>query len=324
MYQDARIFIAGHRGMVGSALVRKLRAGGYTNLILRTRQELDLREQGAVNAFFAEERPEYVFLAAAKVGGIVANSTYPADFISDNLAIQTNVITAAHAFHVTKLLFLGSSCIYPKHAPQPMSESLLLTGPLEPTSEPYAIAKIAGIKLCEALARQHGCRFITLMPCTLYGPNDNFDPKGSHVLPALVRKFDAAAREHKQTGVLPVVELWGSGAPRREFMFVDDFADACLFLMECYEDSALLNVGVGDDLSIRELAGIVAEVTSFRGEVRWDLSKPDGTPRKLLDVARLSALGWRPTTSFEEGLQATYAWYQSNRSEREDELCIPG
>lgn len=312
METSTRVFVAGHRGMVGSALLRALVRAGHDRVIVRTRDELDLGDQAAVRTFFREERPQVVLLAAARVGGIQANSSFPADFIAANLAIQTNVIQAAHDFQVRKLVFLGSSCIYPKEAAQPIREEALLTGPLEPTSEPYAVAKIAGIRMCQAFARQHGDRFICLMPATLYGPHDNFDPEGSHVLPALIRKFDAAAREHERTGSAPTVELWGSGSPRREFMFVDDFAEACLFLLERYDEPELLNVGVGEDISIRDLAGMVAKVTGFRGEIRWDRTRSDGTLRKLLNIDRLRSLGWQASTSFEEGLERTYDWYRAH------------
>lgn len=304
MNKDARIYVAGHRGLVGSALVRRLEKEGYANLILRTSRELDLRDPAATLAFFEQERPEYVFLAAAKVGGIHANATYPADFLADNLAIQSSVIQAAHATKVTKLLFLGSSCIYPKLAPQPIKEEYLLTGPLEPTNEWYAIAKIAGIKLCQAMNRQHGTRFISAMPTNLYGPNDNFDLETSHVLPAMIRKF----HEAKVNGT--PVTLWGSGAPRREFLHVDDLADACVFLMENYEGQEPVNVGTGTDVTIKELAELIASVVGFSGDIVWDGSKPDGTPRKLLNVSRLAELGWTSRISLEAGLQDLYRWYQ--------------
>ncbi|HEY9855442.1 MAG TPA: GDP-L-fucose synthase [Stenomitos sp.] len=307
MNRDARIYVAGHRGLVGSAIVRKLEAKGYENLVLKTSRELDLRDQVATRAFFEEERPEYVFLAAAKVGGIHANDTYPADFIADNLAIQQNVLTASKDVGVTKLLFLGSSCIYPKLAPQPIKEDYLLTGPLEPTNEWYAIAKIAGIKLCQAMNRQYGTRFISAMPTNLYGPNDNFDLVTSHVLPAMIRKF----HEAKLNGT--PVTLWGSGTPRREFLHVDDLADASLFLMRRYEGQDPLNVGTGTDVTIRELAELIAETVGFEGEVVWDNTKPDGTPRKLLDVSRLNDLGWKARVPLLSGLQDTYAWYRLSK-----------
>lgn len=304
---DAPIFVAGHRGLVGSAIVRRLERAGHTNLLLRRRQELDLTRQDAVDAFFAEQRPAYVFLAAARVGGIHANDTYPADFIRDNLQIQTNIIDAAWRHGAAKLLFLGSSCIYPKHAPQPMPEDCLLTGPLEPTNEWYAVAKIAGIKMCQAYRRQYGFNAISLMPTNLYGPGDNFDLQTSHVLPALIRKF----HEAKVSGADHVM-MWGTGTPRREFLHVDDLADACLFLMQRYEDERIVNVGVGEDITIRELAALVAEVVGFTGEIRNDTSKPDGTPRKLLDVSRLHALGWRAGIGLREGITDTYAAFRQS------------
>jgi len=304
MNRDARIYVAGHRGMVGSAIVRRLEKEGFANLILRTSAELDLRRQQAVEAFFAEEKPEYVFLAAARVGGILANDSYPADFIRDNLQIQTHVIDAAYRNGVKKLAFLGSSCIYPKMAPQPLKEEYLLTGPLEPTNEWYAIAKIAGIRMCQAYRRQYGFNAISLMPTNLYGPNDNFDLETSHVLPAMIRKFhDAKAQGHAE------VTLWGTGSPRREFLHVDDLADACLFLMQNYDGEDIVNVGVGEDVTIRELADMVQRIVGFDGAVIWDDSKPDGTPRKLLDVSRLHALGWRAQTPLADGIAAVYRWY---------------
>lgn len=302
--------MAGHRGLVGSALVRKLRQGGYTNLLLRTREELDLTDQKAVEEFFAREKPEYVFLAAAKVGGILANSTYPADFIRVNLQIQTNVIDAAYRYGTKKLLFLGSSCIYPKYAPQPMKEEHLLTGPLEPTNEAYAVAKIAGIKMCQAYRRQYGFNAISLMPTNLYGPGDNFDLQTSHVLPALIRKFHEAKEEGRKE-----VVVWGTGTPRREFLHVDDLADAALFLMKHYESEEIINVGVGEDISIRELAELIARIVGFEGEIVYDTTKPDGTPRKLLDTSRLFALGWRPKIPLEEGIRQTYRWFLEHRAE---------
>lgn len=309
MDKGARIFVAGHRGLVGSALVRKLQAEGFRNLILRTRGELDLTDQAAVERFFAQERPEYVFLAAAKVGGILANSTYPADFIRVNLQIQVNVIDAAYRYGVKKLLFLGSSCIYPKYAPQPLREEYLLSGPLEPTNEAYAVAKIAGIKMCQAYRQQYGFNAISLMPTNLYGPGDNFDLETSHVVPALIRKFHEAKEEGRKE-----VVVWGSGTPRREFLHVDDLADAALFLMDHYDEGEIINVGVGEDISIRELAELVADIVGFQGEIVYDRSKPDGTPRKLLDVTRLFALGWRPKIPLREGLVATYRWFLENRA----------
>ena len=310
MNNDSKVFVAGHRGLVGSAIVRRLRAQGCTNLIVRTRDELDLRNQSQVDRFFQEHRPEYVFLAAAKVGGIYANSTYPADYIRDNLLIQTNVIDAAYRSNVRKLLFLGSSCIYPKHAPQPMVEECLLTGPLEPTNEWYAVAKIAGLKMCQAYRAQYGFNAISVMPTNLYGPGDNFDLQNSHVLPALIRKMHTA----KATGS-PVVEVWGTGTPRREFLHVDDLADACVRLMEIYDDPMPINVGWGEDITIADLVRLIAEIVGFEGEVRYDTSKPDGTPRKLLDVSRLRALGWSPKISLREGIAQTYRWYVENQPE---------
>ncbi|NJD31275.1 MAG: GDP-L-fucose synthase [Gammaproteobacteria bacterium] len=304
MNSGDRVFVAGHRGLVGAAIVRRLRRDGFPNLVLRTHAELDLRSQADVDAFFAAERPEYVFLAAAKVGGIHANDTYPADFIRDNLQIQTNVIDAAWRYRAKKLLFLGSSCIYPKLAPQPLREDSLLTGPLEPTNEWYAIAKIAGIKMCQAYRRQYGFDAISAMPTNLYGPGDNFSLENSHVLPALMRKF----HEAKRSGAAEVV-VWGTGKPRREFLHVDDLADAVVFLMRNYSDEGLVNVGCGNDLTIRELAETVAKVVGFEGTLRFDTSKPDGTPRKLLDVSRLSAMGWKAQVPLPEGLASTYRWY---------------
>lgn len=303
------IFVAGHRGLVGSALVRRLRDLGFENLLLRTRSELDLTDSGAVHAFFDEFRPNYVFMAAAKVGGILANSTYPADFIRDNLAIELNVIDAAYRFGVRKLLFLGSSCIYPKHAPQPIKEEYLLTGPLEPTNDAYAIAKIAGIRLCQAYHQQYGARFISAMPTNLYGPGDNFDLNASHVIPALIRKF----HEAREAGA-PTVTVWGTGRPRREFLFVDDLADACVFLMQHYDDPSVINVGTGVDVSIGELAGLIGAVVGYEGTIVYDESKPDGTPRKLLDVSRMTALGWTPKVGLREGLERTYRWFLENES----------
>ena len=304
MEKDSKIYVAGHRGMVGSAIVRRLTKDGYTNLILRTRQELDLLDQQAVQQFFEQERPEYVFLAAAKVGGILANNTYRAQFIYENLQIQNNIIHSAYRYGVKKLLFLGSSCIYPKMAPQPIKEEYLLTGPLEPTNEPYAIAKIAGIKMCEAYNAQYGTNFISTMPTNLYGPHDNFDLQTSHVLPALIRKFHEAKVNHR-----PYVEIWGTGTPRREFLHVDDLADACVFLMQHYNDSQFVNVGVGEDISIKELALLIQDIVGYQGELRFDTSKPDGTPRKLLDVSRLHALGWKARIPLREGIRQTYQWF---------------
>jgi GDP-L-fucose synthase len=308
MTPDASIFVAGHRGLVGSALVRRLRAEGFENLLLRERSELDLTDQHAVAGFFARECPQYVLLAAARVGGILANTKYPADFLQQNLAIQTNVIDSAWRTGVRKLLFLGSSCIYPRLAPQPMHEDCLLTGPLEPTNEPYAVAKIAGLKMCQAYRRQYGFNAICVMPTNLYGPGDNFSVQDSHVLPALLRKF----HEAKEAGAAEVV-LWGSGRPRREFLYVDDLADACLFLMQRYEDEQPINIGWGRDLTIAELAETMALVVGFSGATRYDASKPDGTPRKLLDTRRLTALGWMPRTELADGIRATYEWFLNNR-----------
>jgi GDP-L-fucose synthase len=304
MNKNAAIYVAGHGGLVGGAIVRRLQQDGHTRLILRSSAELDLRNQDAVTKFFAAERPEFVFLAAAKVGGIHANNAQPAEFIRDNLLIQSNVIDAAYRSGAQKLLFLGSSCIYPKHAPQPMPESSLLTGPLEPTNEWYAIAKIAGLKMCQAYRRQYGFNAISVMPTNLYGPGDNFNLENSHVLPALLRKF----HEAKVRGDDEVV-VWGTGAPRREFLHADDFADACLFLMEQYESEELINVGWGADLSIRELAELVRDVVGYSGALRFDTSKPDGTPRKLLDVAKLTALGWRPRIQLRQGVASSYDWF---------------
>lgn len=308
MKRESSIFVAGHGGMVGSALVRALRAGGFENLILRGRSELDLTRQADVERFFATARPEYVLLAAAKVGGILANDSLPGQFIYDNLAIQANVIDAAYRNGTRKLLFLGSSCVYPRLAPQPITEASLLTGPLEPTNEWYALAKIAGIKMCEAYRRQYGFNAISVMPTNLYGPEDNFDLTSSHVLPALLRKFHEAVEQGS-----PAVQVWGSGAPRREFLHVDDLAAACLFLMERLDEAGWINVGAGTELSIAELARTLARVTGFKGDIRFDTSKPDGTPRKLLDSSRMTALGWSPRIGLEAGVQATYDWYRSRR-----------
>ena len=284
--------------MVGSAMIRKLKLEGYSNLVLRASNELDLRNQAAVEAFFAKEKPEYIFLAAAKVGGILANDTFPADFLYENLTIESNVIHQGYVHKVKKLLFLGSSCIYPKMAPQPLKEEYLLSGYLEETNEPYAIAKIAGIKLCESFRRQYGCDFISVMPSNLYGPNDSYDLKNSHVVPALIKKFHEAKRNEKD-----VVEIWGTGTPRREFLHVDDLADACLFLMMNYSELEFVNVGTGEDITIMELAQLVKKIIGFKGEIRLDTSKPDGTPRKLMDVSKLNRLGWKYSISLEEGLR---------------------
>jgi GDP-L-fucose synthase len=301
MKQDARIYVAGHRGLVGSALWRELERQGFGNLVGRSRQQLDLLVTEAVEGFYREFRPEYVFVAAAKVGGILANDRQPADFLYENLQLQTNLIRGAWKAGVKKLLFLGSSCIYPKLAPQPIKEESLLTGPLEPTNQWYAVAKIAGLKLCQACRRQYGCDFISVMPTNLYGPNDNFDLQTSHVLPALLRKF----HEAKLAGA-PHVVCWGTGAPRREFLHADDLARACVFLMRHYSDEAPINIGCGQDLTITELAGLVMRIVGFEGEIVWDTSKPDGTPRKLLDSSRLFALGWRPEIELETGLRQVY------------------
>jgi GDP-L-fucose synthase len=310
MDRNARILVSGHKGLVGSAICRRLSGEGYKNLILRTKAELDLRNQAAVEAFFSIEKPEYVFLAAAKVGGILANSLYPAHFLRDNLAIELNVIHSAWLHGVRKLCFLASSCVYPKFAPQPILEEYLMTGALEPTNEWYAIAKIAGIRMAQAYARQYDFRAISLMPTNLYGPQDNFDLAGSHVLPALLRKFHEA-----RVNDTPDVTVWGSGAPRREFLHVDDLADAAVFLMRHYDDTEPINVGVGEDITIMELAEMIREITGYRGRLVFDPSKPDGTPRKLLDVSRLRALGWRPKISLREGIQRTYRWYVKQRED---------
>lgn len=299
---EAKIYVAGHRGMVGSALVRRLRAGGYANILTPGRPELDLLDQRAVFGYLAETRPDYIFVAAAKVGGIQANNTYRADFIYQNLAIETNLVHGAHLAGIQRLMFLGSSCIYPRDCAQPIKEEYLLTGPLEPTNEPYAIAKIAGIKLCESYNRQYGRQYVSVMPTNLYGPNDNYDLNNSHVLPALIRK----AHEAKIRGDREYI-VWGTGTPRREFLYVDDLADACVFLMEQNYDGPLLNVGTGEDVTIRELASTVMDVVGFPGTIVFDSSKPDGTPRKLLDVGRLRALGWQATTELAEGIRRAYA-----------------
>jgi len=311
MNRESKIYVAGHRGLVGSALVRRLEALGYGNLVYRAREEMDLEDPRAVRGFFEDERPEYVFLAAAKVGGIWANDTYPADFIRSNLVIQLNVVDAAWRTGVEKLVFLGSSCIYPKHAPQPIREEYLLSGPLEPTNEPYAVAKIAGIKLCQSYNRQYGTRFVSVMPTNLYGPGDNFDLKTSHVLPALLRKF----HEAKLRGA-PEVAVWGSGRPRREFLHVDDMADACVFVMRHYDSSEIINIGCGEDVSIAEAAERVRETVGYQGRVVFDRGYPDGTPRKLLDVSKLRELGWSPSIPLDRGLADTYAWFLENAGER--------
>jgi GDP-L-fucose synthase len=301
MEQDSKIYVAGHRGMVGSALREKLESMGYTRLILRTSAELDLRNQSAVAAFFEQEQPDYVFMAAAKVGGIMANNIYRGEFLYDNLMIQNNIIQHAYLSKVKKLMFLGSSCIYPKMAPQPLQESSLLTGLLEPTNEPYAIAKIAGIKLCDAYRSQYGCNYISVMPTNLYGPNDNYDLQNSHVLPAMLRKFHEAKLNHA-----PDVTLWGSGTPRREFLHSHDLADACVYLMEHYNEAGFVNIGVGEDISIAELAHMIQGITGYTGEIIWDREKPDGTPRKLMDVSKLTAMGWKASIHLKEGIEMVY------------------
>lgn len=301
MEKDAKIYVAGHRGMVGSAIYRKLIELGFNNIVTRTSQELDLRNQQAVAEFFSMEKPDYVFLAAAKVGGIMANNTYRADFIYENMAIQNNVIKSAYDNKVHKLMFLGSSCIYPKLAPQPLNEDLLLTGTLEPTNEPYAIAKIAGIKMAEAFRDQYGCNFISVMPTNLYGINDNYHPQNSHVLPALIRRF----HEAKVNDIEEVV-IWGTGTPLREFLFSDDLADACVFLMNNYDEKQFVNIGIGEDLSIKDLALLIKEVIGYEGRISFDTSKPDGTPRKLMDVSKLHALGWKHKTNLREGIKLAY------------------
>lgn len=301
MEKNALIYVAGHRGMVGSAIVRRLEKDGYANIITRTSDELDLRNQQAVNEFFADTKPEYVFLCAAKVGGILANDTYRAEFIYDNLMIEANVIHASYLQKVRKLLFLGSSCIYPKMAPQPLKEEYILSGYLEPTNQPYAIAKIAGIEMCNAYRAQYGCNFISVMPANLYGPNDNYDLMTSHVLPALLRKFVQATRARD-----PYVQIWGTGNPRREFLHVDDLADACLFLMERYNGNEPVNVGIGKDQTIAEIASVIKKIAGFAGEIKFDSSKPDGTPRKLLDISKLAAIGWRPRIDLDMGIQQLY------------------
>ncbi len=323
MDKEARIYVAGHRGLVGSAIVRRLRAEGYANLLLRTSGELDLRDQVKTAAFFASERPDYVFLAAARVGGIVANSSYPADFIRDNLTIQNNVIHNAFLSGVRRLVFLGSTCIYPRLAPQPLREEYLLTGPLEPTSEPYSVAKIAGVTMCRSYNRQYGTGFLAVMPTNLYGPNDNFDLETSHVLPALIRKFHEAKKNSSDR-----VIVWGSGEPKREFLHVDDLADAVVFLMglpeerfrslvDCPTAPALINIGSGEELSIRELALLIRDVVGFPGELVFDALRPDGTPRKLCDVTRMRALGWKHRIGLEEGIRGTCRWYREEQEDRE-------
>jgi GDP-L-fucose synthase len=307
MNKSDKIFVAGHGGLVGSAFIRRLQAEGFHNLPTRNRSQVDLTDESAVQKFFAHEKPAVVIFAAAKVGGIKANNDFPVEFLLDNLSIQNNVIRAAHESGVRKLLFLGSSCIYPKHAPQPIPESALLSGPLEPTNEAYAIAKIAGVKLCQAYAREYNANFISAMPTNLYGPNDNFDLLSSHVLAALLRK----AHEAKTAGARELT-VWGSGKPRREFLHVDDLASACLFLLEKYDSPEIINVGCGEDVSIRELAELICEVVGFDGELAWDTTKPDGTPRKLLDTSKLNNLGWRPAIPLREGMARTYDWFRAN------------
>jgi GDP-L-fucose synthase len=308
MKPSDRIYVAGHRGMVGSALVRLLRARGFTNLLLATRAELDLGDTRAVSAFYEKHQPEYVFLAAAKVGGIWANNTQPVEFLSENLQLELNLINGAHAVGVKKLLFLGSSCIYPKFAPQPMTEDALLTGSLEPTNEAYALAKICGIRLCQAYARQHGANFISAQPTNLYGPEDNFDLETSHVLPALIHRFHLAREEAWES-----VTLWGTGKAYREFLHVDDLAEALLFLMETYDSPELINVGCGHDVTIRELAEVIRGIVGFSGQVEWDTAKPDGSPRKLLDVSKLTKLGWRAKTLLPDGIRSTYQWWVEHK-----------
>ncbi|NJL73998.1 MAG: GDP-L-fucose synthase [Saprospiraceae bacterium] len=301
MDKQDKIYVAGHRGMVGSAIVRKLQQEGFDNFVLRASSELDLRNQAQVQSFFAQEKPDYVFLAAAKVGGILANNTYRAEFLYDNLMIQNNIIHNSYLNGVKKLLFLGSSCIYPKLAPQPLQEDALLTGVLEPTNEPYAIAKIAGIKMCDAYRAQFGCNYISCMPTNLYGPNDNYDLEKSHVLPALIRKFHEAKKNN-----LPTVTIWGTGSPLREFLHVDDLADACYYLMQTYNEPGLVNIGVGEDISIKDLAHLVKNIIGFEGEIVHDLTKPDGTPRKLMDVSKLHRAGWKAKIALEEGIKSVY------------------
>jgi len=307
--KSGKIYVAGHRGMVGSAIVRRLRALGYNNIIFRTSAELDLKDFDKVVRFLQEEKPDYVFLAAAKVGGIVANNTYKGQFLFENLQIQNSVIHGSHLAGVKKLMFLGSSCIYPKLAPQPLKEDYLLTGLLEPTNEPYAIAKIAGIKMCEAYRDQYGSNFISVMPTNLYGPNDNYDLNNSHVLPAMIRKFHEARRDGK-----PAVELWGTGSPMREFLHADDLADACVYLMETYNDSTLVNIGTGVDITIKELAETIKAETGYEGEIVWNTDKPDGTPRKLMDVSKLHGLGWKHKIDLKEGIAMVYDEYKAEHS----------
>lgn len=307
MEKNSKIFVAGHRGLVGSAIVRNLKENGYENIITKTRDELDLLDYQAVSDFFTQEKPEYVFLAAAKVGGIYANNIYPADFIFQNLQIQNNIIHNAYLHKTKKLLFLGSSCIYPRDCAQPIKETYLLAGPLEKTNEAYAIAKIAGIKMCQAYNKQYGTKFISVMPTNLYGINDNFDLENSHVLPALLRKFHDAKIENKKE-----VVMWGTGSPKREFLYVDDMADACVHLMNAYEDGEIVNIGTGEDVTIKELAILIKEIVGFEGEIINDTTKPDGTPKKLLDVSKLHSLGWKHKTKLENGIKMTYEWFLEN------------
>ena len=307
MHKNAKIYVAGHRGLVGSAIFRRLKQEGYANLLTAISKQLDLREQAATRDFFKQQRPDYVFLAAARVGGILANNSYPADFIYQNLMIEANVIESARLSGVDKLLCLGSTCIYPKMAPQPLKEDYLLTGPLEPTNEWYAVAKIAGIKMCQAYQRQYGSHFISAMPTNLYGPEDNFDLASSHVMPALIRKFHEA-----KVASAPTVTVWGSGKPLREFLHVDDCAAACLYLMEHYDDEGIVNIGVGEDTSIAELASLVGKVVGYQGDIVYDASKPDGTPRKLVDTTKINGLGWRAGIPLQEGIRSTYQWFLEN------------
>ncbi len=307
MEKEAKIYVAGHRGMVGSAIVRKLEADGYKNILIRTSKELDLKDQVATQAFLIETKPDYVFLAAAKVGGIIANSTYRADFLYENLQIQNNIIHGSSLIGVKKLMFLGSSCIYPKMAPQPLKEEYLLTGLLEETNEPYAIAKIAGIKMCEAYRAQYGCNFISVMPTNLYGPNDNYDLQNSHVLPAMIRKFHEAKINDS-----PTVELWGTGKPMREFLHANDLAEACVYLMETYDGEMLINIGTGVDVTIKELAETIQETVGYKGKINWNTDKPDGTPRKLMDVSKLNGLGWKHTIDLKKGIQMVYEDFKNN------------
>ncbi|HTE01152.1 MAG TPA: GDP-L-fucose synthase [Mucilaginibacter sp.] len=308
MEKDAKIYIAGHRGMVGSAIMRKLEKEGYTNIVTRLSTEIDLRNLNEVALFFEQEKPEYVFLAAAKVGGIIANNTYRAEFLYDNLQIQNNVIHSSYLNGVKKLMFLGSSCIYPKLAPQPLKEEYLLTGLLEPTNEPYAIAKIAGIKMCDAYRAQYGCNFISVMPTNLYGYNDNYHPQNSHVLPALIRRFHEAKEQN-----LPDVTIWGTGSPKREFLFADDLAEACFYLMQNYDEEGLVNVGTGEDLSIKDLAILIKGIVGYEGEIKFDTSKPDGTPRKLMDVSKLHSKGWKHKIELSEGIKLAYQDFLSSK-----------